>query len=62
MAHTAHNTHACLHLQMHVARKIVAEEGARGLWGGVRARVLFHMPAAAISWGVYESMKKVLAA
>lgn len=49
-------------MQMYVAKKIVAEEGTRGLWGGVRARMLFHAPAAAISWGVYESMKKVLAA
>lgn len=49
-------------VQLAVAKHIMREEGSRGLWGGVRARVLFHAPAAAISWGVYESMKKLLAA
>ena len=37
------------------------EDGQRGLWVGVRARVLFHTPAAAISWGTYESCKRLLA-
>lgn len=49
-------------VQMAVTRRILREEGQRGLWSGVRARVLFHSPAAAISWGVYESMKRMLSA
>lgn len=47
---------------MAVTRRILLEEGQRGLWSGVGARVLFHAPAAAISWGVYESMKRMLSA
>eukprot|EP00884_Botryococcus_braunii_P016663 jgi/Botrbrau1/3680/Bobra.0008s0009.2 len=43
-----------------ILRSIVREEGQGALWWGVRARVLFHAPAAAICWGSYETMKKFL--
>lgn len=45
-----------------VTKRILREEGSRGLWGGVKPRVLFHAPAAAVSWGVYETMKRLLSA
>lgn len=44
-----------------VLRQIVREEGMRALWQGLAPRVLFHIPAAAICWGTYESMKVLLA-
>ncbi len=37
------------------------EEGMRALWSGVRPRVLFHTPAAALCWATYESMKRFVA-
>ena len=40
--------------------RILREEGSAALWAGVRPRVLFHIPAAAICWGTYESVKKGL--
>ncbi|CAN8072024.1 unnamed protein product [Agarophyton chilense] len=42
-------------------RRIAVEEGARGLLSGVRARVLFHAPAAAICWTTYELSKRAMA-
>lgn len=41
-------------------RRIVAEEGYGALLHGVRPRVLFHVPAAAICWTTYESCKAAL--
>jgi len=41
-------------------RMIVQNEGYGALWSGVRARVLFHIPAAAVQWATYESMKALL--
>eukprot|EP00873_Tetraselmis_striata_P006082 jgi/Tetstr1/426346/TSEL_016658.t1 len=41
-------------------RTILAEEGQAALWAGVKARVLFHIPAAAVSWCTYETMKSML--
>ncbi|KAF8055036.1 SPAC8C9.12c [Scenedesmus sp. PABB004] len=43
-----------------VLRRIVAEEGLAAIWRGVKPRVLFNCPAAAVSWGTYESMKRLL--
>lgn len=43
-------------------RQIVREEGKRALWSGLKPRCLFHIPAAAICWGTYESMKSILGA
>ncbi|KAJ9517047.1 hypothetical protein QJQ45_002565 [Haematococcus lacustris] len=44
-----------------VMRRIVQEEGWSALWRGVRPRVLFNAPSAAICWGTYESIKAFLA-
>jgi solute carrier family 25 iron transporter 28/37 len=39
---------------------IAKMEGANALWAGMRPRVLFHVPAAAITWSSYETMKLLL--
>lgn len=39
---------------------IRVEEGTQGLLRGMRARVLFHMPAAAVCWTTYEFCKHVM--
>lgn len=41
-------------------RQLVAEEGLQSLWHGIQPRVLFHVPAAAVCWGTYETMKRLL--
>jgi solute carrier family 25 iron transporter 28/37 len=43
---------------MDVARAIVRDEGALALTRGMSARVLFHIPAAAICWTTYEAAKR----
>ena len=43
-----------------VLRKIAADEGAAALWAGLAPRVLFHVPAAAVCWGTYETCKRVM--
>ncbi|THU44511.1 hypothetical protein C4D60_Mb02t08150 [Musa balbisiana] len=43
-----------------VMEKIVAKEGPRALLQGLKPRVLFHAPAAAICWSTYEAMKSYL--
>eukprot|EP00897_Mesotaenium_endlicherianum_P007588 jgi/Mesen1/6858/ME000351S05974 len=43
-------------------RDIVQQEGAGALLRGLRPRVLFHTPAAAICWSTYEAGKKFLQA
>jgi solute carrier family 25 (mitochondrial iron transporter), member 28/37 len=40
--------------------RIAREEGPAALWAGLRPRVLFHVPAAAICWGTYETAKAAL--
>ncbi len=50
----------CVLAQVPIMRRIAAEEGWQALWRGVRPRVLFNAPAAAISWGTYESVKGYL--
>ncbi len=47
-------------LQIHTMKQIAREEGWPALWRGVRPRVMFNAPAAAICWGTYESMKVLL--
>jgi solute carrier family 25 iron transporter 28/37 len=49
-----------LPLQLPVLRCIIAEEGWSAVWRGVKPRVVFNAPAAAISWGTYETVKKLL--
>jgi solute carrier family 25 (mitochondrial iron transporter), member 28/37 len=44
-----------------VLKRIIAEEGVAVCWSGWQPRVLFHAPAAAVCWGIYESAKKLLA-
>ena len=41
-------------------RRIVAEEGWGALWRGLQPRVLFNVPAAAVCWGTYETIKSLL--
>ena len=41
-------------------RRVIAEEGAGALLRGIGPRVLFHIPAGAISWATYEAGKRVL--
>ena len=41
-------------------RLILAEEGLRGFAKGMLPRMLHQAPTAAITWTVYEAMKKVL--
>lgn len=41
-------------------RTIAREEGAWALMRGLGPRVLFHIPAGAISWGTYEAGKRML--
>lgn len=44
-----------------VLRSIRVEEGFSGLMSGVRPRILFHMPAAAVCWTTYEFCKHLMA-
>ncbi|CAM8997161.1 unnamed protein product [Rhodiola kirilowii] len=41
-------------------RQIIAKEGWKALLQGLKPRVLFHTPAAAICWSTYEAMKNFL--
>jgi len=41
-------------------RRILAEEGAKAFFKGLKPRLALHMPAAAISWTTYEMMKTLL--
>ena len=43
-----------------VLRRIAADEGGAALWAGLAPRVLFHVPAAAVSWGTYETCKRLM--
>ena len=45
---------------MDVARAMLREEGASSFFRGLGARVLTHMPAMAISWATYETVKSAL--
>eukprot|EP00252_Welwitschia_mirabilis_P026247 TRINITY_DN8522_c0_g1_i1.p1 TRINITY_DN8522_c0_g1~~TRINITY_DN8522_c0_g1_i1.p1 ORF type:complete len:331 (+),score=65.21 TRINITY_DN8522_c0_g1_i1:465-1457(+) len=45
---------------LNAAQMIVSKEGAKALLGGLKARVLFHTPAAAICWSTYEACKTFL--
>jgi solute carrier family 25 (mitochondrial iron transporter), member 28/37 len=54
---TRYNTSAVLP----VVRRILQDEGPSALVRGWQPRVLFHVPSAAICWGIYESAKRFLA-
>lgn len=43
-----------------VLQQIVREEGKQVIWRGLKPRVMFHVPSAAICWGTYETMKELL--
>ena len=43
-----------------VLRRIAADEGGAALWAGLAPRVLFHVPAAAVCWGTYETCKRLM--
>ena len=43
-----------------VLRNVVQTEGFGALMHGIKPRVLFHAPAAAISWVTYETCKEIL--
>ena len=45
-----------------VLRQIYREEGLGGLMRGLRPRVMFHVPAAAVCWATYEYGKALLGA
>ncbi|BBN14779.1 solute carrier family 25 (mitochondrial iron transporter), member 28/37 [Marchantia polymorpha subsp. ruderalis] len=45
---------------LHVAKRIVKREGPSALLRGIRPRILFHTPAAAICWSTYEAGKSFL--
>lgn len=47
-------------MQVRTMQHIVMSEGSNALWAGLRPRVLFHVPAAAITWSSYETMKVLL--
>ncbi len=50
----------CAVLQLPVLRRIIADEGMSTIWRGMKPRVLFNAPAAAVSWGTYETVKGLL--
>lgn len=43
-----------------IARGMLANEGFKSFFKGVRARVIVHTPSMAISWGTYEVVKQAL--
>jgi solute carrier family 25 iron transporter 28/37 len=43
-----------------IMKKIMEDEGLSVLFRGWQPRVLFHIPSAAICWGIYESFKRFL--
>jgi solute carrier family 25 iron transporter 28/37 len=43
-----------------IMTKIMQDEGLSVLFRGWQPRVLFHIPSAAICWGIYESFKRFL--
>ena len=48
-------------MQVRTLREIARAEGQAALWHGVSARVAFHVPSSVVCWGVYESLKSLLA-
>ena len=50
----------CSRVQVQGFRALIQAEGYQALLHGMSARVAFHIPAAAVCWGTYESMKSML--
>ena len=44
-------------MQLSTLREIVRAEGYQALAHGMSARIAFHIPSAAVCWGVYETTK-----
>lgn len=47
-------------VEWHTMKMILQHEGRQALFAGAKARVLFHIPAAAVQWCTYETMKSLL--
>jgi hypothetical protein len=60
LLHPLRRFSAMCYLQLPVLRRIIQEEGMATIWRGMKPRVLFNAPAAAVSWGTYETMKDML--
>jgi len=43
-----------------VIKSVLQHEGWRGLWAGYGARTIYYIPSAALTWTVYETVKKTL--
>merc|ERR1719397_1271808 len=43
-----------------VIKEVTQKEGLLALWAGYGARTIYHIPSAAITWSIYELMKKAL--
>jgi len=41
-------------------KNVLSKEGMSGLWAGYGARTIYYIPSAALTWTVYETMKKLL--
>ena len=50
----------CFLVQISGVRSLIEAEGYAALLHGVAARVAFHIPAAVVCWGTYETMKSLL--
>jgi len=44
----------------YVIKNVLRNEGMSGLWAGYGARTIYYIPSAALTWTVYESVKKLL--
>jgi len=60
--HKAKAIHSAVkyHSLFEAGQSIVSQEGIQGLFRGLTPRVLTHMPAVAISWTTYETVKQWL--
>lgn len=58
---TMHETGRSYTGMMNTLAQIYEKEGPMGLMRGTRPRILLHGTSAAIVWGVYEYMKRILA-
>ena len=59
--HCARRSGSSVNGMMQAFRLVYEFQGLTGYFRGVQARILFQMPATAISWSVYEFFKYILA-